>query len=163
MSSSVTLAFVTDSPRRSVIRVAASSVPSSRRQCVRRVPPAGARAGGWGPAVGVLRRQRAYRGVGVPGPPGGRGRRCGLAGMRLRSVADQVREELSGHRQRLDSLVEAALESLDGAGDPAAVEAELAREEYRRREADRAQEHRDRVAELRARIDDLTHAGQRET
>ena len=83
--------------------------------------------------------------------------------MRLRSVADQVREELSGHRQRLDSLVEAALESLDGAGDPAAVEAELAREEYRRREADRAQEHRDRVAELRARIDDLTHAGQRET
>ena len=36
-------------------------------------------------------------------------------------------------------------------------------EEYRRREADRAQGHRDRVAELRARIDDLTHAGQRET
>ena len=37
-----------------------------------------------------------------------------------------MRAELAGHRQRLDSLVEAALESLDGAGDPAAVEAELA-------------------------------------
>jgi hypothetical protein len=49
-----------------------------------------------------------------------------LAGMRLRPVADQVRAELAGHRQRLDSLVEAALEALDGAGDPAVVEAELA-------------------------------------
>ena len=35
-------------------------------------------------------------------------------------------------------------------------------EENRRREADRAHEHRDRVAELRARIDDLTQAGRRE-
>ena len=35
-------------------------------------------------------------------------------------------------------------------------------EEYRRREADRAQEHRDRVAELCARIDELTQARQRE-
>ena len=61
-------------------------------------------------------------------------RPASLVAMRLRSVADQVGEELAGHRRRLDALLE----------------------EHRRREADRAQEHRDRVAELRARIDDLT-------
>jgi hypothetical protein len=53
-------------------------------------------------------------------------RPASLAGMRLRSGAVQVGEELAGHRQRLDALVEAALESFNGAGDPAAVEAELA-------------------------------------
>lgn len=37
----------------------------------------------------------------------------------------QVREELAGHRTRLEELLEAALKSFAEAGDPAAVEAEL--------------------------------------
>jgi colicin import membrane protein len=53
-------------------------------------------------------------------------RPASLAGLRLRSVADQVRDELAGHRDRLEQLVDAALESFGEAGDPAAVEAELA-------------------------------------
>jgi len=80
-------------------------------------------------AVSAFRARRAAAADAVAATGEGEesgGRPASLAGMRLRSVADQVREELASHRQRLDSLVEAALESLDGAGDPAAVEAELA-------------------------------------
>ena len=79
-------------------------------------------------------------------------RPASLAGLRLRTVADQVRDELAGHRDRLEGLVDAALESFDEAGDPAAVEAELAsmRAEMTRAvgetEAALAGERRDRAA-----------------
>lgn len=59
------------------------------------------------------------------------GRPASLAEMRLRSVADQVREELAGHRRRFEQLVDAALESFDEAGDLATVEVELANMEPR--------------------------------
>lgn len=80
------------------------------------------------------------------------GSSASLAGMRLRSVAEQVGDELAGHRRRLEQLVETALTSFDEAGDPAAVEAELAamRAEMLRTVGDSdaalAAERRDRAA-----------------
>lgn len=75
-------------------------------------------------AVTAFRARRAA--TGDPVDEAGGLRPASLAGMRLRSVAEQVRDELAGHRTRLEDLLEAALESFAEAGDPAAVEAELA-------------------------------------
>jgi colicin import membrane protein len=66
-------------------------------------------------AVTAFRARRAATGAATATDKGDdvAARPASLAGMRLRSVADQVGEELAGHRRRLDALVEAALESFD--------------------------------------------------
>lgn len=95
---------------------------------------------------------RARRTVGAEADEATGLRSASLAGMRLRSVAEQVRDELAGHRDRLEQLIEAALVSFEEAGDPAGVEAELAsmRAEMLRTVGDSdaalAAERRDRAA-----------------